>query len=150
MSETPSQPTEQLIGRGARAASNATDTSGEPRRRGRRFQDRFCRFHAVGVVVQEPSYSKTRRGQAVAAMTVQTNGTRIVELLLFDRDLATLKGRLGGATIGANVFAEGSVQAPRRDRQELPQFLADVVVVVGHDGVRRPEGAPAGEGDARS
>jgi hypothetical protein len=116
----------------------ALDAADETRRRGRRFQTRFCRFHAVGVVVQEPSFSKTRRGQAVAAMTIQTNGTRTVELLLFDRDLATLKGRLAGATTGANVFAEGSVQAPRRDRQELPQFLADMVVVTGRDGEHAP------------
>jgi hypothetical protein len=134
----------------AEDSTPALDAADETRRRGRRFQTRFCRFHAVGVVVQQPSYSKTRRGQASAAMTIQTNGTRTVELLLFDRDLPTLMGRLAGASAGASVFAEGSVQAPRRDRQELPQFLADLVVVVGHDGVRRPEGAPAGEGDARS
>lgn len=102
-----------------------TQTPARPR--GRRFQSTLCQFHTIGFVTRAPEYARTRRDQARATLALTTGDDRILELVVLDRDETTLKTRLAGCTPGAMVFAQGTVRAPHANRQELPQFYAELI-----------------------
>jgi hypothetical protein len=106
----------------------------QPRTTARRFRSMFCRFHAIGAVTRGPEYNNSRRGQAAATLSIMTTEGRDLELIVFDRDHTTLRARLEGVTTGAKVYAEGTVQAPRIDRRELPQFFAEVIFHTARNG----------------
>jgi hypothetical protein len=112
--------------------STATSPTPAPERsRGRRFRSQFCRFHAIGTVNRPPTYARSRRGRASATLSILTGEDRDLDLIVFDRDEATLRHRLHGLQAGARVYVEGTVQAPRLSQRELPQFLAEVIFHTG-------------------
>ncbi len=114
-------------------------TSTTPRRRGRRFHSLFCRFHALGSVNKPPVYHRSKRDRASAVLSILTGDDRDLDLLVFDRDEASLRQRLEGLQAGSGVYAEGSVQAPRLSQRELPQFVVDVIFHTNSNGRRPPQ-----------
>lgn len=109
-------------------ASPATITPRHLRPRPR-LRSIFCRFHAIGRVNRLPTYNHTRRGQASAIFSIITDEDRDLDLLIFDRDEPTLRHRLDHLHAGATVYVEGTVRAPRLSQRELPQFIADDIIL---------------------
>ena len=108
--------------------SPAPVTNQHARPRGR-LRSIFCRFHAIGRVNRLPTYNQTRRGQASAIFSIITDEDRDLDLLIFDRDEPTLRRRLDHLHAGDTIYVEGTVRAPRLFQRELPQFIADDIIL---------------------
>jgi hypothetical protein len=125
----------------ADAPAPAPPQQAPPAPAGSRAAQGYCHFHGTGSILRAPRYAQTRRGQGSAILGVATDDNRDLDLILRDRDIATLQNRLRGAVPGAIVTFQGQVHPPRFGMREAPQFQAQFFQVVAN-GDPRPRRSP--------
>jgi len=99
----------------------------------------FSQFTALGIAVAPPTFATTRKGGHSASFAIQCQDGRLLDLLMFDNNLSTLKQRVSPITVGAILHAQGAIRPPRPTHREFHTFVAERLTVITPGNNRHPE-----------